>query len=681
MLTLALSSFVAGMLTILAPCVLPVLPVVLSTSIWESKKWYPYIVISSLAFSIVVFTLLLKVSTIFLSVPSSFWKYISWGILLLLWLVYLFPHVWAWIWEKCWFSHSTQVLENTQNIWNPLVRAFFTGAALGPVFSTCSPTYAYLLATVFPVSLLAGTGYILVYALWLSVMLLLITLGWRAIIKRLWFFSREQWIFRKGIGIILVLIGTIIMLWVDKKIEAWVLERFDISAVENVLVTPFIPLPNSSMNTPSVSPNASAYFAGGCFWCMEGIFEAQEGVKEAIAGYAEWDATDANYEAVSSGNTKHREAVRVIYNPEKISFANLVDLYYSQIDPTQTDGQFADKGFRYTTAIYYQNDTERSIIENAKAVLEASHKYTKPIAVQEVPFTTFFPAEEYHQDYYKKSAFRYNLYKEGSGRAAFIRENGQTGATLSGKVSPDTQKNQYRDYDESELETLTGTRILLFFHADWCPTCRNFDTQIREASLPSDVVIYKVDYDTETALKRKYSILSQSTWVQIDNHGNMYKRWLGKSLLSDILWEMLSPKELLSHTLTPIQFEVTQMGWTEKPFDNAYWDNHDPGIYVDIVDGTPLFSSTDKFDSNTGWPSFSRPIDENMISEHLDTNLAMNRTEVKSTAGSHLGHVFTDGPKDEGWLRYCINSAALRFVPLADLEKEGYGKYKVLFEK
>jgi peptide methionine sulfoxide reductase msrA/msrB len=131
---------------------------------------------------------------------------------------------------------------------------------------------------------------------------------------------------------------------------------------------------------------------------------------------------DASYEKVSAGITAHREAVEVIYNPSVISFARLVELYYTQIDPTQTDGQFADRGFRYTTAIYYQNDGEKSIIEQAKKTLESSEKFDRPIAVQAVPFSTFFPAEEYHQDYYKKSALRYGLYKKGSGREGYIQK-------------------------------------------------------------------------------------------------------------------------------------------------------------------------------------------------------------------------------------------------------------------
>jgi len=132
--------------------------------------------------------------------------------------------------------------------------------------------------------------------------------------------------------------------------------------------------------------------------------------------------------------------------------------------------------------------------------------------------------------------------------------------------------------------------------------------------------------------------------------------------------------------LTPEEYAVTQESATEPAFTGKYVDNHDDGIYVDIVSGEPLFSSTDKFDSGSGWPSFTRPIDPENVIKHDDNSYGMRRTEVRSTNGdSHLGHLFDDGPIQDGGLRYCINSAALRFIPLADLEAQGYGDYTSLF--
>ena len=134
--------------------------------------------------------------------------------------------------------------------------------------------------------------------------------------------------------------------------------------------------------------------------------------------------------------------------------------------------------------------------------------------------------------------------------------------------------------------------------------------------------------------------------------------------------------------LTPMQEYVTMYGGTERPFENEYWNHKEEGIYVDVISGEPLFSSTDKFDSGTGWPSFTRPIDENFLIKKRDTSHGMIRTEVKSeNSNAHLGHVFNDGPKESGGLRYCINSAAMDFIPKAEMEQQGYGKYLILFEK
>lgn len=171
--------------------------------------------------------------------------------------------------------------------------------------------------------------------------------------------------------------------------------------------------------------------------------------------------------------------------------------------------------------------------------------------------------------------------------------------------------------------------------------------------------------------------------IGIFSHSAIAKKPLKKNKKEpEVTKTYKKPSEFeIKKLLTPEQYQVTQGCGTEPPFKNAYWDNHEEGIYVDVVTGEPLFSSKDKFDSGSGWPSFTKPIDKEHVATAVDDSHGMIRTEVKSKeGGSHLGHVFEDGPKDAGGLRYCINSASLRFIPTKDLEKEGYGEFKKLFK-
>ena len=350
-----------------------------------------------------------------------------------------------------------------------------------------------------------------------------------------------------------------------------------------------------AVTTPQI---ATLLVAGGCFWCVEADLEKLPGVRSVVSGYAGGTTKNPTYEKYA--HDEHREVVEVTYDANQVSFEQVLIYAMKHMDPTDDDGSFGDRGEYYSPAFYYSTPAEKTIIDNLIADVTKNGPYKKALGIDVEATPTFWPAEDYHQDYYKGtlSKLKYQYYRNASGRDAYIK-------------------------------SVWGT-----------------DTA---ASLP-----------WRTVAKTVVSNVTTSTTNQIA----MWKKYVKPS------------REVLQTQLDPAVFNVTQEEGTERSGSSPLDKNYEPGIYVDVLSGEPLFSSRDKFDSGTGWPSFVRPIMTNAVTEHSDNTFFSKRTEVRSKiADGHLGHVFTDGPADRGGMRYCMNGVALTFIPRADMEAKGYGEY------
>jgi peptide methionine sulfoxide reductase msrA/msrB len=337
----------------------------------------------------------------------------------------------------------------------------------------------------------------------------------------------------------------------------------------------------------------TALVAGGCFWCVEADLEKTPGVIAAVSGYAGGTTENPTYDNYGAGG--HREVVEVTYDPSVISYEEILIVTMKTTDPTDDNGTFADRGDKYSAAFYYETEEERQLIADLIDEVNEYGPYDTPLAIDIEERPQFWPAEDFHQDYYKGplSRLKYQYYRQASGRNDFIERHwgGDTSPTLPWRIS---------DNQTTSMQT------------------------------------------------------SEYPWSNYQKPS----------------------KDELQDTLDPLVYKVTQENGTERagssPLDAVY----EPGIYVDVLSGEPLFSSRDKFDSGTGWPSFVKPITPGAVTEHEDRKFFMVRTEIRSTiADNHLGHVFTDGPTDRGGLRYCMNGAALRFVPEAEMTAAGYGDF------
>lgn len=378
------------------------------------------------------------------------------------------------------------------------------------------------------------------------------------------------------------------------------------------------------------------YLAGGCFWGTEAYVAKLPGVIETEVGYANGNTARPTYEQVCSGATGHAECVRVAFDADVISLPLLLKAFFRTIDPMSLNRQGNDRGEQYRTGVYWVDPFDGPAVANA--LYDLKRHCPRPVVVEAGPLHGFWPAERYHQGYLRRNPGGY-CHVSLADADAFVAEHAaELGAGGRGAGAPEAGGEHAARHRDASAE------------APGPATAR----------VPADAAAPGAE--PEPAARAMAPDAGPASLDDaIDAHG--YAR---------------PDRARLRDELTPLEYAITQEGATERPFSHPLDRTFDPGIYVDVATGEPLFSSSDKFDSGCGWPAFSRPITPSAVTEHADDSLPrMPRTEVRSRIGkSHLGHVFPDGLLESGGLRYCVNGAALRFIPYAEMDAAGYGYLK-----